>query len=53
VPSGFDSTFIEPYISGVAIVTFSNNEDSGAVISGFTLRNSYNAPAININELVP
>jgi hypothetical protein len=43
---GSDQTVLEATLSGVAIVTFSAGESNAAVLDGFTIRNSLDAPGI-------
>ncbi len=50
---GADSTIIERLTSGIPLVRFENGETSDAILSGFTLRLTDNAPAINISGSGP
>jgi hypothetical protein len=45
---GADFTAIEPSNSGIPLISIISGEDSNAIISGFTIQNSANAPAIYI-----
>ena len=50
---GAETTIIEAYESGIPIVRFVNQETPDAVLSGFTLRLSQNASAIDILDSAP
>ncbi|MCP4584013.1 MAG: hypothetical protein GY839_20570 [candidate division Zixibacteria bacterium] len=51
--AGADSTIVERSLEGVSLVTFESGEDSTSILSGFTFRESINAPAIYISSSGP
>ena len=50
---GSKQTVLEAALPGVPIVTFSNSESNAAVLDGFTIRNSLDAPGILCKESSP
>lgn len=51
--TGSTATIIEPQNSDQSIITFTADETRNSILSGFTIRNSANAPAVIIRNSAP